>query len=127
MILDIYEIHGDEREVKGFPLIRAVPGLRPHSNDDLQAGLICEDQSLDDDFSAAAERAQTACLKTESKQPKKTASTTEVKCEHVDDIQIYGPKGSKHIAELKQDLRKRFAMTDLGPCSYYLGMEMQKD
>ena len=87
MVFDIYEIHGDEREVKGFrfPRIRAVPGLRPHNNHDLQARLICEDQSLDYDFSAAAERAQTACPKTESKQPKKTSSTTEVKCEHMTD------------------------------------------
>ena len=46
---------------------------------------------------------------------------------YVDDIQIYGPKGSKHIAELKQDLRKRFAMTDLGPSSHYLGMEIQRN
>ena len=46
---------------------------------------------------------------------------------YVDDIQIYGPKGSKHIAELKKNLRKRFAMTDLGLCLYYLGMEMQRD
>lgn len=46
---------------------------------------------------------------------------------YVDDIQIYGPKGSKQISELKQDLHKRFAMTDLGPCSYYLGMELQRN
>ncbi len=46
---------------------------------------------------------------------------------YVDDIQIYGPRGSKHIIKLKQDLHKRFAMTDLGPCSYYLGMEIVRD
>ena len=46
---------------------------------------------------------------------------------YVDDIQIYGPKGSRHIIELKQELHKRFAMTDLGPSTYYLGMEIQRD
>lgn len=46
---------------------------------------------------------------------------------YVNNIQIYGPKRSKHIAKLKQDLHKRFAMTDLGPCSYYLGMEIQRN
>ena len=46
---------------------------------------------------------------------------------YVDDIQIYGPKGSKHIKELKKELTKRFSMTDLGPSTYYLGMEIQRD
>ena len=46
---------------------------------------------------------------------------------YVDDIQIYGPRGSKHIPELKKELHIRFAMTELGPCTYYLGMEIQRD
>ncbi len=46
---------------------------------------------------------------------------------YVDDIQIYGPKGSNQIAALKKELNKRFAITDLGPSSYYLGMEIQRD
>lgn len=46
---------------------------------------------------------------------------------YVDDIQIYGPKGSPHIAALKSELHKRFAMTDLGHCQYYLGMEIQSN
>ena len=46
---------------------------------------------------------------------------------YVDDIQIYGPRGSKHISDLKEELSKRFAMTDLGSCSYYLGMEIQRN
>ncbi len=46
---------------------------------------------------------------------------------YVNNIQIYGPRGSKHIIKLKQDLHKRFAITDLGPCSYYLGIEIVRD
>ncbi len=46
---------------------------------------------------------------------------------YIDDIQIYGPRGSKHIIKLKQDLHKRFAITDLGPYSYYLGIEIVRD
>ena len=83
VVFGIFEIHGDEGEVKGSPLIRAVLGLRPHGDYNLQAGLLCEDQSLDYDFSAAAERAQAVCLKLESKQrtteamkqPKATSTT----------------------------------------------------
>ena len=46
---------------------------------------------------------------------------------YVDDIQIYGPKGSKHVTALKEDLHKRFAMTDLGASMAYLGMEIQRN
>ena len=46
---------------------------------------------------------------------------------YVDDIQIFGEKGSKQILDLKRELHKKYAMTDLGPCSYYLGMEIQRN
>ena len=46
---------------------------------------------------------------------------------YVDDIQIFGPKGSKHVAGLKSELHKRFAMTDLGASVSYLGMEIQRN
>lgn len=46
---------------------------------------------------------------------------------YVDDIQIYNSKKSKHIIELKQELSKRFVMTDLGPYTYYLGMKIQRN
>ena len=46
---------------------------------------------------------------------------------YVDDIQIFGPKGSKHIAALKAELHKRFSMTDLGASMAYLGMEISRD
>ena len=46
---------------------------------------------------------------------------------YVDDIQIYGPRGLKHISDLKEELSKRFAMTDLGLCLYYLSMEIQRN
>ena len=44
----------------------------------------------------------------------------------MDDIQIFGPKGSKAISDLKKELHRRFAMTDLGPCAHYLGMEIRR-
>ena len=46
---------------------------------------------------------------------------------YVDDIKIVGPKGSKHIMQLKKDLSKEYRMTDLGPISDYLGMEVSRD
>ena len=46
---------------------------------------------------------------------------------YVDDIQIFGPKGSKYVTALKLDLHKRFVMTELGPSVAYLGMEIQRD
>ena len=46
---------------------------------------------------------------------------------YVDDIQIFGPKGSPHITALKAELHKRFAMTDLGASVAYLGMEIHRN
>ena len=40
---------------------------------------------------------------------------------YVDDLLIAGPS-KEEIQELKNALSNRFQMTDLGPCSYYLGM-----
>ena len=45
---------------------------------------------------------------------------------YVDDIQIFGPKGSLEISKLKKELHRRFAMTDLGPVTGYLDMEIQR-
>ncbi len=42
---------------------------------------------------------------------------------YVDDLQIIGPS-LKVIEELKTRLAQRFKMTDLGPTSHYLGMEV---
>ena len=46
---------------------------------------------------------------------------------YVNDIQIYNPRGSKHISNLKKELSKRFAMTDLDLYLYYLSMEIQRN
>ena len=46
---------------------------------------------------------------------------------YVDDIQIFGPKGSKYIAALKAELYKRFSITDLGASIAYLGIEILRD
>ena len=45
---------------------------------------------------------------------------------YVDDLLLVGPKKSE-IEKVKQSLNKRFKMTDLGPCSYYLGMSVRRD
>ena len=45
---------------------------------------------------------------------------------YVDDLLIFGPDMSV-IQELKAQLRQKFDMTDLGPCSHYLGMEITRD
>lgn len=45
---------------------------------------------------------------------------------YVDDLLIFGPDKAA-IAALKKDLSHRFQMTDLGPCRYYLGMEVRRD
>ncbi|KAL3246854.1 hypothetical protein ABHI18_010803 [Aspergillus niger] len=45
---------------------------------------------------------------------------------YVDDLLIVGPS-SAEIKKIKRSLRNRFQMTDLGPCSYYLGMSVQRD
>ena len=46
---------------------------------------------------------------------------------YVNDIQIYDPRGSKHISDLKKELSKRFTMIDLDSYSYYLSMEIQRN
>lgn len=46
---------------------------------------------------------------------------------YVDDIQIFDPKGSKHVTALKSELHKRFAMTGLGPSVAYLGIEIRRN
>ena len=45
---------------------------------------------------------------------------------YVDDLLLVGPK-KPEIEKVKQSLNKRFKMTDLGPCSYYLGMSVRRD
>jgi hypothetical protein len=45
---------------------------------------------------------------------------------YVDDLLIVGPSIAE-IKKIKRSLRNRFQMTDLGPCSYYLGMSVQRD
>lgn len=45
---------------------------------------------------------------------------------YVDDLLIVGPSIAE-IKRIKRALRNRFQMTDLGPCSYYLGMSIQRD
>lgn len=44
---------------------------------------------------------------------------------YVDDLQIFG-LDLQLINRLKTDLASRFKMTDLGPTSHYLGMEVMK-
>ncbi|SLM35089.1 gag-pol polyprotein [Lasallia pustulata] len=45
---------------------------------------------------------------------------------YVDDLLFVGHK-KPEIKKVKQSLNKRFKMTDLGPCSYYLGMSIRRD
>jgi hypothetical protein len=45
---------------------------------------------------------------------------------YVDDLLIVGPSTAE-IKQIKRRLANRFQMTDLGPCSYYLGMSVQRD
>ena len=45
---------------------------------------------------------------------------------YVDDLLIVGPKKSE-IQKIKDALSERFQMTDLGPCTYYLGMSVRRD
>jgi hypothetical protein len=44
----------------------------------------------------------------------------------VDDLLIIGPSLAD-INDIKTKLNERFHMTDLGPCKYYLGMEVTRD
>ena len=45
---------------------------------------------------------------------------------YVDDLLIAGPSKDE-IQELKDALSAKFQMTDLGPCTYYLGMSIIRD
>ena len=45
---------------------------------------------------------------------------------YVDDLLIVGPSIAE-IKRIKRQLRNRFQMSDLGPCTYYLGMLIQRD
>jgi hypothetical protein len=45
---------------------------------------------------------------------------------YVDDLLIIGPNMSE-IRKIKLELCKRFQMSDLGPCTYYLGMCVVRD
>ena len=44
---------------------------------------------------------------------------------YVDDLLIFGPDQAG-INDLKRSLNKRFKMSDLGPCKYYLGLEINR-
>lgn len=46
---------------------------------------------------------------------------------YVDDLLIFGLKGSLEIKTLKVALNKRFEMTDLGPVHHFLGMKIEKN
>lgn len=54
-------------------------------------------------------------------------STTLIVSVYVDNIQIFGPRGSKEIHILKKELHKKSAITDLELCLYYLSMEIWRD
>jgi hypothetical protein len=45
---------------------------------------------------------------------------------YVDDLLIAGPS-KEEIGKVKESLSKRFEMTDLGECLFYLGMEIRRD
>ncbi|SMR55934.1 unnamed protein product [Zymoseptoria tritici ST99CH_3D1] len=45
---------------------------------------------------------------------------------YVDDLLIVGLR-KKEVSEIKSQLAKRFEMSDLGPCAYYLGMTVRRD
>ena len=45
---------------------------------------------------------------------------------YVDDILLAGPN-KVEIQGIKDQLRQKFKMTDLGPCTYYLGMTITRD
>lgn len=45
---------------------------------------------------------------------------------YVDDMLIVGPLLAE-IQEIKEKLHRRFQMSDLGPCHYYLGMSIRRD
>ena len=45
----------------------------------------------------------------------------------VDDINLFAPKDSGHIARAKKKLSAAFKMVDMGPVSYYLGLQITRD
>ena len=45
---------------------------------------------------------------------------------YVDDVLVTGPNRAE-IQRIKDTLKVRFHMTDLGPCAYYLGMIVTRD
>lgn len=45
---------------------------------------------------------------------------------YVDDLIISGPNVSD-IEKFKQEMKKKFSMSDLGLLSYYLGIEVKQD
>jgi hypothetical protein len=45
---------------------------------------------------------------------------------YVDDLLIAGPSNG-NIEMIKQSLNRRFSMTDLGPCHFYLGMSITRN
>jgi ABC-type uncharacterized transport system fused permease/ATPase subunit len=45
---------------------------------------------------------------------------------YVDDLLMTGPSKTD-ISEVKQALNGRFQMTDLGPCTFYLGIFVRRD
>ena len=67
VVFGIYEMHGDEGAARGFPLILANTMARAHGNHDVGAGLVCEKQTLEYDFIAAAGRAEAARHELESR------------------------------------------------------------
>ena len=75
VVFGVYQMHGDEGAAKGFSLILANTKARRHGNHELGAGLLCENQTLEYDFAAAAKRAQTVCDILESKKTEAKASS----------------------------------------------------
>ena len=59
VIFGIYQTHGDEGAARGFPLVLANAITRAHGNHDVGAGLLCEKQTMDYDFTTAAAKAET--------------------------------------------------------------------
>ena len=45
---------------------------------------------------------------------------------YIDDLLIARPS-KKEITKVKESLSKKFEMTDLGECLFYLGMEIRRD
>lgn len=45
----------------------------------------------------------------------------------VDDIEIKGMKGSDVINKVKAELITAFSLVDIGPISFYLGLNVERD